>query len=119
MDEVHPPRTGAQIAASTSVAQMDQPRDVSDVAATQALRESASRSLADMPPLEESPTAGFDLNASVAIGKGDNGAPFTISCESQRELVRALGWKSTACIWGGPALTVTCIYILALTLGWL
>ena len=119
MDEVHPPRTGAQIAASTSVAQMDQPRDVSDVAATQPLRESASRSLADMPPLEESPTAGFDLNASVAIGKGDNGAPFTISCESQRELVRALGWKSTACIWGGPALTVTCIYILALTLGWL
>jgi hypothetical protein len=61
----------------------------------------------------------FDLNASVAIGKGDSDAPFTISCESQRELVRALGWKSTACIWGGPALTVTCIYILALTLGWL
>jgi len=119
MDEVHPPQAGAQIAASTSVAQMDQPRDVSQVATAQPLRESASASLPDAPPLENSPTAGFDLNASVAIGKGDNGAPFTISCESQRELVRALGWKSTACIWGGPALTVTCIYILALTLGWL
>ncbi len=119
MDEVHPPRAGVQIAASTSVAQTDQPRDVSQVATAQPLRESANTSIPDMPPLEDSPTAGFDLNASVAIGKGDNGAPFTISCESQRELVRALGWKSTACIWGGPALTVTCIYILALTLGWL
>jgi E3 ubiquitin ligase len=119
MDEVHPPRAAAQIAASTSVAQMDQPLDVSHVATAQLLRESASTSLPDMPPLQAPPTAGFDLNASVAIGKGDNGAPFTISCESQRELVRALGWKSTACIWGGPALTVTCIYILAITLGWL
>jgi hypothetical protein len=119
MDEVHPPRAGVQIAASTSVAQMDRTGDVSQVATAQPLHESASASLPDMPPLEDSPTAGFDLNASVAIGKGDNGAPFTISCESQRELVRALGWKSTACIWGGPVLTVTCIYILALTLGWL
>jgi hypothetical protein len=119
MDEVHPPRAGAQIAASTSVAQMDRAGDVSQHAAAQTMVQSASASLPDMPPLEGSPSASFDLNASVAIGKGDNGAPFTISCESQRELVRALGWKSTACIWGGPALTVTCIYILALTLGWL
>jgi len=119
MDEVHPPRASATIAASTSVAQMDRIRDVSQVATAQPLHESASTSLPDVPPLQGPTGSDFDLNASVAIGKGDSDAPFTISCESQRELVRALGWKSTACIWGGPALTVTCIYILALTLGWL
>lgn len=64
------------------------------------------------------PAAGaYDLQARVAIGKGNARAPFTISCESQRDLILALGWKSAACIWGGPALTVTCVYILLLTLG--
>jgi hypothetical protein len=145
MDEVHPPVAAAKIAASTSVAQMERPSgqeiraarepftDRATERATNQEMAQASRSplhsappavlprpnmlLPDTPPLGISPESGFDLNAAVAIGQGDSGAPFTISSESQRDLVRALGWKSTACIWGGPALTVTCVYILLLTLG--
>jgi hypothetical protein len=141
MDEVHPPVAAAKLGVGTSVAQIDQVPDqvgiqapdqsadqVADRVAVQAaprawqqvaspaIRQAANFSLPDTPPGASS-NSGFDLNASVAIGKGDGGAPFTISSESQRELVRALGWKSTACIWGGPALTVTCVYILLLTLG--
>jgi hypothetical protein len=126
MDEVHPPVAAARLATGTSVAQLDQvAHQVEDQAAPRAwqqvaspaIRQAANVSLPDIPPPSVSSSSGFDLNASVAIGKGDGGAPFTISSESQRELVRALGWKSTACIWGGPALTVTCVYILLLTLG--
>lgn len=136
MDEVHPPVAAAKLAAGTSVAQLDRvPDQVADQVAHQvedqaaprawqqgaspAIRQAPNVSLPDMPPLGISSSSGFDLSASVAIGKGDGGSPFTISSESQRDLVRALGWKSTACIWGGPALTVTCVYILLLTLGWL
>jgi len=121
MDEVHPPVAAAKVTGATAVAQMDQPTDqelrVSTQNASQPVRQTANISLPDAPPLDVSSSAGFDLNAGVAIGKGDGHAPFTISSESQRDLVRALGWKSTACIWGGPALTVTCVYILLLTLG--
>jgi hypothetical protein len=55
---------------------------------------------------------------SVAISKGIRNEPFIISWQSQREFVQSLAWKSTACIWGGPALTVVCLYVLSLTLGW-
>jgi hypothetical protein len=129
MDEVHPPVAAARLATGTSVAQLDQvadqaPDQVADQAAPRAwqqvaspaIRQAANVSLPDMPSGASSSSA-FDLNACVAIGKGDGGAPFTLSSESQRDLVRTLGWKSTACIWGGPALTVTCVYILLLTLG--
>jgi hypothetical protein len=30
-----------------------------------------------------------------------------------------MGWKSAACIWGGPALTLTSVYLLLAHLGWL
>jgi hypothetical protein len=119
MDEVHPPTVSARTSTATSVAEMVQAPAVSQQAASQPVRQSVGTSLLDMPPLDLSSNSGFDLNTTVAIGKGEAGAPFTISSESQRELVRALGWKSTACIWGGPALTITCVYILLLTLGWL
>jgi hypothetical protein len=35
------------------------------------------------------------------------------------EAARASNWKATVMIWGGPALTLTCIYVLASRLGWL
>jgi E3 ubiquitin ligase len=129
MDEVHPPVATAKIAAGTAVAEMEPPTDramdqivdraprASTQSAAQPFRQSSNISLPDAPPLDVSSNSGLDLNGSVVIAKGDGSAPFTISSESQRDLVRALGWKSTACIWGGPALTVTCAYILLLTLG--
>ena len=65
-----------------------------------------------------SETAGFDLNPPVFLGKGSNGDPFMISSRSQREVVQSMAWKSTLCIWGGPILTLACLYFLALSFGW-
>ncbi len=61
---------------------------------------------------------GFDLHPPVFIGKGTHGDPFMISSRSQREVVRSMAWKSTLCIWGGPILTLACLYFLALSFGW-
>jgi len=35
-----------------------------------------------------------------------------MSWRSQRDVVQALSWKSTLMIWGGPALTLLCVYVL-------
>lgn len=61
----------------------------------------------------------FDLHPRVAIGKGERGDPFTISSQSQREVVQALAWKSMLYIWGSPVFTLACIYFLLVYLGWL
>jgi hypothetical protein len=50
--------------------------------------------------------------AKVAICKGERGGPFTISSNSQKEVVRELSWKSTLYIWGGPIFTLICLYYL-------
>ena len=59
----------------------------------------------------------YEINPAVAIAKGDNGAPFTISSNSQKDLIRELAWKSSLCIWGGPILTLVCLFFLLSTLG--
>jgi hypothetical protein len=63
--------------------------------------------------------SGFDLHPRVAIGKGERGDPFTISSQSQREVVQALAWKSMLYIWGSPVFTLAWIYFLLVYLGWL
>lgn len=68
-------------------------------------------------PNAQSATA-FNVHPTVAIGKGTNHEFFMISWHSQREVVQSLAWKSALCIWGGPALTLTCVYFLILSLGW-
>jgi hypothetical protein len=68
-------------------------------------------------PNAQSP-AQFNMNPTVAIGKGTNHEFFMISWHSQREVVQSLAWKSALCIWGGPALTLACVYFLILSLGW-
>jgi len=59
------------------------------------------------------------LDPRVAIGKGERGDPFTISSESQREVVQSLAWKSMLYIWGSPVFTLVCIYFLLVYWGWL
>lgn len=54
----------------------------------------------------------FDLHPPVVLMKGSHDPTFFISWRSQRELITTLGWKSTLMIWGGPALTLVCVYIL-------
>ena len=72
----------------------------------------------DSPPLEPPFSPADNLSASVSIGKGAGNEPFVISWRSQRELVRSLAWKSVLCIWGGPALSLLCLYVLAVCIGW-
>jgi hypothetical protein len=54
----------------------------------------------------------FDLHPPVVLMKGSHDPAFFISWRSQRDVVASLGWKSSLMIWGGPALTILCVYIL-------
>jgi hypothetical protein len=60
----------------------------------------------------------FNLHPRVAITKGDRNQFFTISSESQREVVSSLEWKAIACIWGGPILALLFIYLLIVSWDW-
>lgn len=60
----------------------------------------------------------FDLHPPVVLMKGAHNPAFFISWRSQREVVKSLGWKSALMIWGGPALTLLCVYVLAGQFGW-
>ncbi|HKW16293.1 MAG TPA: hypothetical protein VJO35_02170 [Terriglobales bacterium] len=58
------------------------------------------------------PEAPLDAHPPVVLMKGTHDPCFLISWRSQRDLISSLGWKSSLMIWGGPALTLVCIYIL-------
>jgi hypothetical protein len=60
----------------------------------------------------------FDLHPPTVLLKGTHSPAFLISWRSQRDVVKSLGWKSALMIWGGPALTLLCVYILAAEFGW-
>ena len=55
---------------------------------------------------------GFDPHPPVVLRKGENNRTFLISWRSQQEVARALGWKCTLMIWGGPALSLLSLYVL-------
>ena len=52
----------------------------------------------------------FDPHPPVVMMKGKNNSTFLISWRSQRDVARSLGWKCTLMIWGGPALSLLCLY---------
>lgn len=60
---------------------------------------------------------GYDLHPPVVLMKGSHEPTFLISWRSQRDVVTSLGWKSSLMIWGGPALTILCVYILLARFG--
>jgi E3 Ubiquitin ligase len=62
---------------------------------------------------------GFDLHPPVVLMKGTHQPAFFISWRSQRDVIKMLGWKSDLMIWGGPVLTLGCIYFLLEHFGWL
>jgi hypothetical protein len=66
------------------------------------------------PALEE-----FDLHPPVVLMRGAHDPAFLISWHSQRDVVSSLSWKSALMIWGGPALTLLCVYVVALHFDWL
>jgi hypothetical protein len=107
MDGVHPPIKSAGALAPA--------REMATRAATAVVETPQS-----VPQPQPAPQANvFDTHPAALLAKGAGTDPFAISSESQRDIVRALAWKSTACIWGGPLLTVICFYILSEILGWL
>jgi hypothetical protein len=88
---------------------------VNSQAAVQATS-SVSTAVATSPAADEAPGQGtretYDLHPPVVLMKGSHNPTFFISWRSQRDLISTLGWKSTLMIWGGPALTLVCVYIL-------
>ncbi len=78
---------------------------------------SAAAAAASAP--EKAPEPHFDAHPPVVLMRGTHNPAFFISWQSQRDVVRALGWKSAAMIWGGPALTLVSVYLLAAQFGWL
>jgi hypothetical protein len=74
---------------------------------------------ASAPALEQPPIEQFDLHPPVVLKQGTHEPAFFISWQSQRDVVQALAWKSTAMIWGGPTLTLFCIWLVAARFGWL
>jgi hypothetical protein len=54
---------------------------------------------------------GFDLHPPVVLMKGSANPTFLISWRSQQEVARALGWKCTLMIWGGPLLALFSLYV--------
>ena len=61
----------------------------------------------------------FDLRPPTVLLKGTHNPAFFISWRSQKAVLQAMYWKSAAMIWGGPALTLVCMYLLATHFGWL
>jgi E3 Ubiquitin ligase len=68
-------------------------------------------------PLQTEPD-GFDPHPPVVLMKGKNSPTFLISWRSQRDLARSLGWKCSLMIWGGPLLSLLCLYGLHLLTPW-
>ena len=98
-------------------------RQASAVASPAAAETAPSVATAETAPPESDPApdntaAGFNMHPPAAIAKGANHDLFMISWRSQREVVQSLAWKSALCIWGGPTLTLACVYFLILSLGW-
>ena len=65
------------------------------------------------------PEESFDLHPPVVLMKGHHEPAFFISWQSQREVVSSLSWKSALMIWGGPLVTLLCVYLLLEYYRWL
>lgn len=109
-------KAGISSPAAWSAAGIDNP--AAAVALNGASQGSATSTLAAGASPAPAPEQ-FDLRPKVVLMKGENNPAFFISWRSQREVVRSLGWKAIAYIWGGPALTLLSVYILLLHLEWL
>ncbi len=65
------------------------------------------------------PTPTTDTEVSRVLQQGANASDFRIPALNQNAPRHASNWKATLMIWGGPALALACIYIMAAHLGWL
>jgi hypothetical protein len=77
-----------------------------------AVSESSVLTDAATPGAPAAKAEAFDQHPPVVLTKGANNKAFMISWRSQRDVARSLAWKCTLMIWGGPALSLLCLYIL-------
>jgi hypothetical protein len=112
MDEVHKPGTAS--AQTAPVASSTESRAATAIADEPTANPQDQTQFGETNP----PDADSDADCSAVICKGTGDNPFTISCDSQRDVVRSLGWKSAAYIWGGPLLTLASLYALFQVFGW-
>jgi hypothetical protein len=66
-------------------------------------------------PTEQSPLPSFEAKISVVLETGSSSFPTAESRRAQESAKR----KAMVLIWGGPILTLACVYFLAAHLGWL
>jgi hypothetical protein len=107
-------KAGINSPAAWSAAGIDDP---ASAIATASVAEENSSTTAN--PAASDSSQPFDLQPKVVLKKGENNSAFLISWRSQQKIINSMGWKSAACIWGGPALTLTSVYLLLAHLGWL
>jgi hypothetical protein len=62
---------------------------------------------------------GFDPHPPAVLMRGVANKTFLISWRSQQEVARSLGWKCTLMIWGGPLLSLFCLYLILRVENWL
>jgi len=102
-----------KIAAALSKAGITSPAAWAVAQSGTAAAPSAAKVTATVEPQPSSEDIGaFDLHPPVVLMKGSHEPTFFISWRSQRDVVASLGWKSSLMIWGGPALTILCVYLL-------
>jgi hypothetical protein len=65
------------------------------------------------------PVPTTEADVSRVLQQGANASDFRIPALNQTPPRHASNWKATVMIWGGPALALACIYIMAAHLGWL
>lgn len=112
---------GVGMKPQTPIAQVAQ-EPVKIVSKASTMKPAPSSAAAATPAPEENEVyldASFDLHPPVVLMNGTHNPAFFISWRSQREVVLSLGWKSTLMIWGGPLVTIGCVYVLLMHFGWL
>lgn len=84
-----------------------------------AIKNNAPSASSSEPTDGKSQATEFDLRPPVVLMKGKANTDYLISWRDQRKVVSSMQWKSVLMIWGGPALTLFCLYVLAGQFGWL
>jgi hypothetical protein len=71
------------------------------------------------PSANKESSSASDAEVSRVLQQGASASAVRIAGLNQTAPRHASNWKPTLMIWGGPALTLACIYVLASRLGWL
>ena len=78
-----------------------------------------SREIACFGQIFHPKTEPVERDPPVLLTKGRAEDPFLITWSSRRSLLQGLAFYSAICIWGGPILNLSCLYILLTRLGYL